>query len=191
MSASLKPRTTTVVLFQGDDLDKIRAAQAKVEEATSAAMSTGAPKRLGDSPSVVAAVEQYDAFMDECAARGVSIELQAVGRKVWRDILAKHAPRKVTVKDDDGVETEVPHPDDEGWGFNYETLADDLVPASVVDKTSFDEAFLDSLADGDWSKLYSAAVLLNQGAGPDPTLRLRTRLGPTSSETSESPARSA
>lgn len=175
---TITPRTTTVTLFQGNDFDAERRLRRAVE---TAAVKADNPKRIGDSPDVMAAAEAYDAFVAEAAARGITVTLQALRRKDWRPLVAKHVPRE----DNDT---------DAAWGFNYETMCDDLVPASVVLGVQFmsttdRDDFLDSLSDADFSSLYSEAVRLNQGAGPDPKVRVSSQLARTGDETSEEPTR--
>lgn len=194
---TIKPRTITAVLFQGDDFDPLDALMADAQRAVTQAASNS-PTRIGDDNGVQAATTAYNDYLDKAVKRGVKVELHAVGRKVWRDLVAKHPPRETTtvgpsVTAPDGTVTEgektvTVHEADEQWGFNYETLADDLVPA-CVDSAKFDEAFLDGLSDGDWSKLYSAAVRRNTEEGPSPKARISWPAAPTSGEISGSPAR--
>ncbi len=180
----LKPRTTTVVLFQGDDIDEARKLNTAVREAAILAKTAG-PKRIGDdTPTLTDAAKAYDAFVAEAAERGVKVEIQAVGRKVWRELLEKHPPRQID-EVEAGEVSKVTHPEDAGWGFNFQTLADDLVPASVVDKVSFSEAWLDMLSDAEWSQIYRAALQLNRGAAPDPLVSLSSRAGRILDEISE------
>lgn len=178
MPTNITPRTTTVTLFQGDDFDLERALRREVEVA---AVKADDPKRIGDSPAVMAAADAYDAFVAEAATRGVAVKLQALRRNDWRAMVRKHVARE-----DNDV--------DAAWGFNYETMCDDLVPASVILGEQFKslaerDGFLDSLSDADFSSLYSEAVRLNQGAGPDPKVRVSSQLARTGDETSEAPTR--
>jgi hypothetical protein len=183
--SGLTTRTTTVVLLQGDDLDPIAELQAAVESA--AISNVGAPQRLNDD-SLQSAAQAYDAYMDEAEKRGVHVELKALGRHLFRTVVAKHPARE-------GDE------DDKAWGFNAETIGDDLVPECFVSATSPTKAntpdvstaakvaeFLDGLSDGDWSRLVSAAINLNQSAGPNPKARISSRLAPTSGATGTSPS---
>lgn len=175
---TISARTTTVTLFQGEDYDRERELRAAVERA---AVQADNPRRLGDSQDVRAAAAAYDAFVEEAAERGVTVTLQALKRTQWREMVSKHP-----VREDNDV--------DAGWGFNYETLCDDLVPASVLTGDQFHneravQDFLDELSDADFSKLYSAAHELNQAQGPDPKVRLSSRLALTGDETSPQPTR--
>lgn len=169
MSApQIKPRSTTVILFQGDDFDRIEAARVVVE----AAVVSTAPTRLNDADPVRAAAQAYDVLVAEAAGRGVHVEVRAVPRRKWRELVLAHPPRE-----DDET--------DKAFGFNYLTLGDDLVPASVP--AEFDTAWLDDLSDAHFSQLYSAAVQMNQGQSPDPKASMSSRLGRTLDETSTPP----
>lgn len=170
---TLKPRTTTVVLFQGDDLAHI----AELLEAVNSAISIDGPRRQGDGNPAQEAAKAHDAFVTEATERAETITLQALPRKQWRELQVKHAARE----DND---------EDELYGFNFATMGDDLVPASITepDYAKSDE-FLDSLSDGQFSRLYSAAVVLNKGGGELPKADVQQRLTQISEETSDSRAR--
>ncbi|RNL66240.1 hypothetical protein EFK50_01030 [Nocardioides marmoriginsengisoli] len=205
---AIKPRTTTVILFQGDDLDPMTEKAQAVEKAVKSA----APARVGDAedPNLTKSTTSFDEFMDEATERAEKVTLTALARKAYRVLLNAHPPRMV--ENEDGPPT--PHPEDAAKGFNRETFGDDLVPVSmhlgrigdddearkvildqVVERTYVPPTDIveltDSVSDGDFSKLYAAAVNLNQSPGPDPKVRLSSHLAPTSDETSTSPARLA
>lgn len=187
MTLELKRRTTTVLLFQGDDLDPISESARDAERA----VKTAPPSRLGDAEGPAhESLKAFDDLMDEATDRALKVRLTALPRKAYRDLLHKHPVRMVQSEDGERVNDE-----DAGWGFNRETFGDDIVPA-CVDADQFASAeqrdeFLDALSDGDFTKLYSAAVTLNQSQGPDPKVRLSSHLAPTSDETSTSPERLA
>lgn len=217
MSTTLKARTTVVTLFQGDDLDPITERAKDVKKVAESTI----PRRIGDGdPALTEASKSFDDFMDDATGRAVLVGLAALPRKVFGALRAEHPPRMVADLDPDAPEgAEVVHGGDARAGFNQDTLGDALVPvcmkrywkiadelaaaaaaagdeAAPPDVTRFesDEAiaeFLDDLADGDWAKVYSAAVMLNQSMGPDPKVRLSSHLAQTSDETSTSPARLA
>lgn len=185
MSTTLNRRTTTVILFQGDDLDPIADRLVAVQRAA----ATSSPRRLSEEDPTSVSVHDYDAFMDKAVERAVKINLVALPRKAYRDLLAEHPVRLVPGEDG----KQVPHEDDAPYGFNSETFGDSLVPACIADG-QFDsdaerDAFVDDLSDGDFSKLYSAAIDLNRSLGPNPKARLSSHLEPTSEETSASPER--
>lgn len=184
---SIKPRRTEVVLFQGGDYDHIETLALEVEAAAQVVASRSA--RLGDDDEtdVRTKASEYDAAVAEAAERGLTVVVVALPRKQYRGLINEHPPREDNEQD-------------RSWGFNYETLADPLVPASVplvdpeTEAVQFAsegdrQSFLDELSDGDFSRLYSAAIKVNQGGGINPKVSLSSRLGPTSSESSERPAR--
>lgn len=196
MSTALTPRTTVVPLFQGDDYDAIADRLQAVERIARAA----APRRMAEESSVSEASREYDEYVEAALGRALMVRLVALGRKDYRALRNEHPPRMIP--DPEGQDRLVPHDEDTAWGFNYLTFGDALLPKSIAEITcntpgiapdastpASIETFLDGLSDGDFSRLYSAAITLNEGGGPDPKARLSTLLGPTSAETSESPAR--
>lgn len=149
--STIKPRTTSIVIYQGDDMATLaelrRAAENaqtfadRAESELEAAREVAAADlRAGDSiedaidardkaeAEAKERQDEYDAFLDEAAERAVTVVLHAIGRKRFRDLMSEHAPRKVKVKDDpeveggEPVEREVDHPDDAGYGVNTETF---------------------------------------------------------------------
>lgn len=157
MSTSVTPRTAEVVIYQGDDLARI----AELRRAVEVAGANIGPARIGDtSPSPAqAAAQEYDDFVTEAAERAVLVTLRQLPRKEWRELRAKHPPRK-------------DNEDDAAAGFNIETLGDDLVPAAIVSpefpsRADRDE-FLDSLADADFERLMLTAHALNTQPVADP-----------------------
>lgn len=195
MSITKKPRTTTVLLFQGDDLDPIEERRQAFQRALATKARGGENLRFGDDDDpVTEAAREYDDFMDGAVERAAKVRLQALPRSTFRAMVAEHPPREDVTKEDQDGETVVVESfaEDHRYGFNVETLADALVPPSVIVEDQFaDEAerdgFLDDLSDAEFSKVYSAAILLNQGGGPDPKVRLSSLLDRMSDETSDSP----
>jgi hypothetical protein len=141
--STLKPRTNTIPIYQGDDterLSELRMAVAVAERQAEIKRqqwsdSQGGPRRVGDKPAVSAedvqaadaavqaAEDAFDAFVDEAAERAVEVVVRAIGRRRFRDLVAAHPQRMV--KGDDGKES--PHPDDYGYGVNVETFAPALL----------------------------------------------------------------
>lgn len=184
-------RHETVILWHGDDYQPLADLLKAVETAATTAVM-GAPARLGDDPGTRSATEAYDAFREEALARATNVEMQALGRRSWRALLAEHPARKVTEKAEDGTENEVTHPEDL-IGWNSDTLPDPLVKACLVadqfESIEKRDAWLDGLSDPEFSRLYSTAVSLNTSGGPDPKAQLSSLLDLTSTETSKSPER--
>lgn len=163
----LKPRTTTVVIYQGDDLDRLAELRRAVDVARRHDAESEGARRGGDTLEAPVAEAAYDAFVDEAAERAVEVRLEAVGRKVFRNLIAEHPPREVEV---DGKS--VPHEDDALYEVNVESFPDALLPlslrapefASEVERTRF----LEDLSDGDFERLFNAAFWLNKAPGGDP-----------------------
>lgn len=185
MGNPITPRTTTVVIFQGDDYDQFERLRKAVEQAATEAL--GDNLRLNDAPPVKVASEEYDAFVAEATERGRTVTVTAIprrGAQGFRSLLMTHPARE-------------DHETDKRYGFNFDTMADDLVPASLpveqFGSIGDRDAFLDVVSDGDWSRLYDAAITVNQGGSPDPKAPLTPRLvsssDPTSDEKSKPPQR--
>jgi hypothetical protein len=173
MSVTIKPRTTTVPLYQGDDLDRLQQLadavntwQDRLDEAQKNA-ETAPPRGMLDTEDPVAtaasalqaAREAHDAFLAEAEPRAIKVTLEALGRKKFRSLADDHPPRE-------GNEG------DQAIGVNDETFKEALVPLSIVspkwDTSGEREEFLDSLALAQFRKLYLAAYLLNAADGADP-----------------------
>jgi hypothetical protein len=110
----LKPRTATIVLYQGDDMDQVAQlkrevdiAERKMRIAELEHEQSSGTARAGDDTSddiaaaeaaVGAARDAFDAFVDDAAGRALSVELRTIGRRRFRDLLAEHPPRLVKRK---------------------------------------------------------------------------------------------
>ena len=182
-STALAPRSIVVTLLQGDDLARAEELEAAVNTA-----SVGAIPRIGDTTGILDAAAAYDRFITEAEGRAFHITLQALPRRQWRDLLMKHPARG-------DVEA------DKANGFNVDTLGDDLVAESVIlvqvgahDPFTWSrrdlDGFLDALSDGDFSRLFSAAVRLNTDSAAAPKADLSSRLTQLFTATSKSPASS-
>lgn len=178
MSNLIPQRTDTVVLYQDDDqheIDRLRDAVQKSVE------SSATPLRLGDDETVSTRLAALKEFANEAAERGVKVEVKSIGRQ-WRRLVAEHPPREKNAEDAE-------------WGWNVATLADAVVPLCVVSiggqtlEGDALQAEIDAMSDGDFSRVYSAAVRINTGRGPDPTELNSIELPTSSPETSESPDR--
>jgi hypothetical protein len=175
MSDLIPQRTETVVLFTNDDQREIDRLRKAIE---TAATSSATPLRLGDDDAVVTAAAAYDEFVKTAAERGIKVEVHNIPGRKWRAHVAEHPPREKNAEDAE-------------WGFNVATLPDAVVPScvSTIGGQPATEADIDSLNDGDFSRVYGAVLKVNTGRGPDPTQSISDTLRRTSPEISESPAR--
>jgi len=183
--STIKPRTTRVVIYQGDDLEQLSVLDATVaraekalsaaEQAKKASQQDARPRLMHEGvpedPTINAGLDldvarqDRDAFAAGAEERGVRVILRAVPRKQWRDLVAAHPARD----GDTG---------DAQFGVNMETFPDALLPKSVDRDQSTIEGdtveFLESLSDYDYyDRLFLSAYALNRGSAvADPTSRL-------------------
>lgn len=156
-SPTLTARTTSIPLYQGDDLDKIESLRMDLARAKA---SASGPARIGDTDAdVQAATAALTAACDDAEPRAVVVVVKALGRRQWRSLVAEHPAR-------DG------NKDDETYGANSDTFPDALLVASIVEPTFPTPAdrddFLDSLSDADFTRLWRSAFLLNRVQADDP-----------------------
>lgn len=202
--SDFKPRTQTVYLMQGDDIERAEELRAEVTaaiarqgdaEATLAGLKK-APARAGGDPEVekateyldsaraesVAAVNALNEHLEAAETRATVVTVRHLGRRIYRDMRRSHPPRDGDAQD-------------QAYGFNVDEFGDVMVPAAVIEPVFPSDAakaeFLDALSDAQWSQLFSAAVKVNQGALPDPKARIGSDVMQALGETSESPARLA
>lgn len=119
----LTPRTTSVTLYQGDDLERLaelhqlarvataRAENAERKAAAAEGQSSGAMYDEEDAESAAAreyrealdaqqaAEDAYDAFVDTAAERAVEVRLQAIGSTRFSDLLLAHGARTTLGED--------------------------------------------------------------------------------------------
>lgn len=181
--STLKPRTATIPIYQGDDSERLAELRMAVAIAERQATQSTGPRRGGDpapSEDVKAAQAAYDAFVDEAAERAVEVVVRAIGRRRFRDLLAEHPARKV--KDDKGEE--VTHEDDAEYEVNAETFPPALLtfaesgeegvrtiigPDDVLKSPTALRDFLDDdLTEGDYRKIFAVAYWINRTPGSDP-----------------------
>ena len=171
-------RRLNVPLYGGDWQQRINLAAAAVDEAE--AELRDAEKRdresfrtLADQPSAAAARAErdqrraeHDALVAQAEAEGcLTVTMEALPRRKWLALMEKHPPRT-----DEAIPKEKRDADAE-WGFNDDTLATDLVPASIIELSdpnlSVDD-LLDEVSAAQWDLLYGAAVALNRSVGTAP-----------------------
>lgn len=166
----LKPRSATVVLYQGDDM-------ARLAELKRAADHAAGGSRTDDGADEKAA---YDAFVDEAAERAVEVVIQSIGPKRWQNLVLEHPPRMVeSDPDKEGQTKMVEHDDDYTDGVNTLTFPRALLmyaegPFVTITSPEFtDEAdraeFVDDeIAEGDFERLWRLAWDLNTARSRDP-----------------------
>lgn len=171
----LKPRTATVLIYQGDDMANLADLHREVEHAEAAAKAASkSPLREGDPiPSAQAERDAYNAAVDEAAERAIEVTLTAIGTKRWADLVAEHPARTVEV--DGKPQTVVA---DQIHEVNTDTFPRALLTynrdgkrtLSIDGVSEADVAeFLDEeIAEGDFEKLWSTAYWLNRGTAADP-----------------------
>lgn len=189
MSSIRTARGAQVILYDGSDYELLTearqaldAAEADLARAEAAKAQPASNARGGGSDEEDRVVEArahladceraWDEALDVASERATGVRLVALGRKRWRSLLAEHKPRKDD-KDDDAV------------GYNRDTFADAVVPACLAEP-AFDvpadrDEWLDSLSEGEFEKLFLAALGLNVGAPVDP--KDLARSAPRSAET--------
>lgn len=177
--AILKPRTTSFLIYQGDDMETLA-------DLKRAADSAAGGNRTDDGADEVAA---YETFLNEAAERAVEVRIESIGSRRWRDLVMAHPPRMVESEpDDEGKTRQVEHDEDVQWGVNTETfprallLFDDgkartLAEPEFASEEERAEFIDDEVSDGDFEKAWIAAFQLNASPSRDPKAS-----GPRSSE---------
>lgn len=179
MSAALSPATLDVIIYLADDRTHAR----ELLEAVDVEAKNAGPTRVGDSTETRTAAQAYDDFVTEMAERAVTVTVQALPPRKWREICRKHPARK----DNAG---------DEAWGFDTEAVADEVMASSVVAPQFADEkelnAFLDSLRNAELTEIEFAICQINDGDLGDPKgVRLTSVIDQISDASSKSPGRLA
>jgi len=168
----LNPRTAKVTLWQGDDEQQIRELAQAAREAREA--DKGKTRTADEVPEWMTLAREHDEFVEVAKERAVHVVVRALGRKTWKTLIAENPPR-------DGNEN------DQAAGVNEDAFSEVLVPLSIdspVFPTDSDrDAFLDSLNDEQFGRLYMTAFALNRGGQADPKASLLSELTPTSTGT--------
>lgn len=151
---------TTLHLLTGDYPDRINAAFA----AARAAESDNMPLLNGEEHPYEVLSREYAELKAEAEAAGITVTLQAVGRKSWRELKAKHPAR--TEGDPEIVKQ------DRLAGVNADAVEDDLVYASVIEpkfdtRPAYDE-WADALSEGEFQTILQRAWSLANVAQYDP-----------------------
>jgi hypothetical protein len=155
-------RTTTVHLLTGDYADRLN----DLWSAAKSALDDKTPRTALEADPYEELEAEYKALKAEAIEAGITVDLVAVGRRVWRDLKAKHPART-----GDDVDAEVVK-GDRLAGVNTDSVEDDLVQASLVSpefktRADFDD-WADTLSEGEWQTLVQRAWELANGARLDP-----------------------
>lgn len=154
----IKRRQLPLVIFQGDWPILLDEMAQKVDQARTEA--TPARRVATGKSEAMKLAEQLDEMVAEAEKTGIRLLVQALPRSQWRDLKAKHPPRK------DDTEDEV-------FGVNQETLWKDAAPFGpgkdqepcVVDpeftETEWAE-FADDLSDADYTRLCQVIWEVNE-----------------------------
>lgn len=153
----LEPRVFKHTILQGEDDERLRELDAKINHLEGAVRRkvAGAPEEL------VAALADRNAFAAEAEERGVHVILRSVGRSKWRELIEKNPPRENDA-------------DDQKAGINLDTFPEDLVPACITAPTFGEgelDAFLEALTPAQFDTLSLAAWSLHKSSGADPKER--------------------
>lgn len=162
------PVTKTLHLLTGDYPDRLDQLEAALNRAEKDA-DGGVPRTALEGDPVEELSAEFTAMKAEAREAGTTVVLTAVGRKVWRELKAKHP-----VRSGDDVDPDVAKAD-RNAGVNTETVEDDLVYESLTapqfsSRAGFDE-WADKLSEGEWQTILVTAWGLANGA----------RLGPKDS----------
>lgn len=190
-----EPRSDVVTIYTGDYLARIRHLEALAEADHEA--TDPVPLVNGERPRYLELAEEHDQLVREAEASAINVRVQALPRKVWGALVAKH-PRRTEA-------TEGAEPNqirfDAIAGVNEDTFMIDLVYGgtveidgdevpyrSLVEPAQICSDDIDALADVDFRRLYLTAFGLNAAVGADPKASLVSRLTQPSSETSDAPS---
>lgn len=185
----LKPRTATVVLYQGDDLEQLADLRREVAFAEHAAeQAAKGPRRGGDEiPSADAEKAAYDAFVTVAAERAVEVHLEAIGSLRFNALVQEHEPR---VERDEKNKPHIADADAD-YGVNTLTFPRALLTFADGDRrtiTGPDEVladvgdFVDDMSAGQLDTLFDAAYWLNRTRGVDPKVTMFSTGSPSPNE---------
>lgn len=153
-------QVTTIYLLTGDYPDRLQA----LWNAAVAAEKDNTPLLEGEEHPYEVLRGEHETLKAEAEAAGIKVTLEAVGRKGWRDLRAKHPMR--TEGDPDAIKG------DRIAGVNRETVEDDLVYATVIfpdfsSRGAYDE-WADELSEGEFQTILNKAWSLANVAQYDP-----------------------
>jgi hypothetical protein len=178
------PRKTVLIYADGDFemLAELRQKVAIAERNHETA--TRQPRRFGDEDTtadqVEAAQAAYDAAVDLAADRAEEWIVESIGFEEWRELLAAHPPREITVGEGDRAQRGL-DPEDADWGVNIQSFPKALLlwadPEDEDHRTvhkAGDVALgglarrIRRLSEGQFETLWATAWALNKGGISDP-----------------------
>lgn len=166
------PRSASVVLYHGGDIERIAELHRAVERAERVAEAEADVARAGDDSPAAEAKEAYAAFVAEAAERAEVWTLEAIGHEEFRQLLTDHPPRR------EGDEVNA---GDAMFGVNTQTFPKALLlfvdPEDDEIRTVTDPADdlakrLKRLSAGEFDTLWVRAFMLNTAGVADPKASL-------------------
>ncbi len=149
-------RTSKVTIYPGDSGVRLDELEEQIAAARLAEKSR--KRRVSEKLESDALAQQYDDLRDSLAKDAVTVTLQALPRRKFRELVEAHPPREGEGVPETVVES------DKRLGVNESTFFDVAVPASVLSVVGFDGdtlAFLDDLSEPDWRALATHVFGLN------------------------------
>lgn len=162
-----RPKMTVKVCLRGDLTEEIY----RLDEQLVQIRNKEEDRRLTGHPEARAIAERIQVLQDEAEASTIGVVIEALERKQWADLVAKHKP------------------EDKSQAF-ADSIYNDAVPACIVEPemdADTRDKFLDGLTQGQWDELAAAVHALNVGPGSVPFSRLASRALRGSEETSKQP----
>lgn len=151
-----RPRAVVTICLRGDLTSEIYRLDRELVE-----IGKGQPndERLSGNTEAKRIAEQIKKLEAEAKAASIDVTLEALERKAWADLVAKH-PTAIKGQDFD------------------DSIFNDAIPACIVEPEMDDETrdkFLNGLTQGQWDELAGATHMLNAGDGAVPFSRLASK----------------
>lgn len=165
LQQSALPQMMVKICLRGDLTAEIYRLDAELSELGKKNFDT----RLTGNPEANRLAQRIKDLEAEAEKSTVDVTLQALPRKQWADLVAKHPPL------------------DKAQDF-APSIYNDAVPACLVEPELDEDTrdkFLDGLTQGQWDELAGAVHALNVGDGSVPFSRLASRTLRESGETSK------
>ena len=163
-----RPKMSVSICLRGDLTAEIYRLDEKLVELGKENFDT----RLTGNAEAKKIAQQIEQIRAEAKDFTIEVVLQALERKQWADLVAKHKPQ------------------DKGQDF-APSIYNDAVPACIVEPemdADTRDKFLEGLTQGQWDELAGAVHALNVGDGAVPFSRLASRALRGPDETSKQPA---